>query len=622
MALGLRKIILILVLLLSANCFAATKYVSSTGSGTGNTVDDPMPFPAAITECTAGNIYTMASGTYTATSAVPFTMTANPASVATFQSTSGNPDDVIITNNGSVNMSIMRQSCSNIAINNVTIDAGTGRYCIQDWSAGAKGGLSCTGVKFTSAVNNNAYAMILSSCVLLSPTYTNCSFTASANSMGVYMLGSIGTATVTNCQFSTAGASGPMILYAATAGTLNISSGSFTSSSLTGGTAAIDLRPTTAAGTININGGSLSINGTANGIKYTQAAVPSDVNINGMTLRHTGTGNSLISLPGGRACSVTNNTLISSAASAPLIAAGVSGCGGITVTGNSVWLEKGSTTFGIYVYDYWTSALVANNTVEANNIDPNIGSGIAVGKDAATPGGNMGVASVHDNNVFTVGTSTDFGHGLLIGSGANDVNCYNNKVLLPSATATGLNLGLVVKAEGGNYHNNIIVGPDAVLWKGGGLNKLWNENYVSNKRYTISWATDTDKSHDNNVMNCIIDGSGGTVTLMALTVGDFNNMFNWNCMRSGSVSLANFAGSNITTLAGLRTYWSDKLFPGNDANSFLADPCFTNTATNDYSLKSASLCINAANDGNDIGAVDYTAIRTGNNSKGFFDFGW
>lgn len=311
------------------------------------------------------------------------------------------------------------------------------------------------------------------------------------------------------------------------------------------------------------------------------------------TINHTGTGNNPININTGLDVAITNNTITSSAAQKIVQAIGTTGSGRIKVTGNTITGNNGVNAFGIYVYDFWTNVLVANNALVSHN-NAAVMSGVGVGKDAATAGGAMGQVVVHDNTFEATGTTAVMGHGILIGSGADGADVYKNKALLVDEAASTANIGMVLKSERCTVHHNVVQGFRGLYLKGCGNNNIYNNTAISNGTYALSWITDTDQPKDNSLINNIF--VGGTYTIYAETAGHFNNRLDYNCYVSGSTAFSAFDGSGAvkqTTLAGLKAYraaLTDSLWTDNDSHSIGIDPQFIDTTY--FRLGLGSPCLN------------------------------
>jgi parallel beta-helix repeat protein len=247
----------------------------------------------------------------------------------------------------------------------------------------------------------------------------------------------------------------------------------------------------------------------------------------------------------------------------------------------------------INVGQYATHCEVIGNTI--NNAG--VGYGVIVGLDADTSAHHLGAVWVLSNTV--TGTTGESGHGILLGAGVNYAECAKNTISLTALNTSGLNIGIVVKGEGINIHDNLVKAYRCIYLKGGSRNKITNNTCYSTGGYALTWGISTDNPENNTITNNIFDASGGLYSVYIIDGSHGNNYLDYNCYTAGSSGLMHDHGTTSdytwTTWKAQITTWSlaDLFWAENDAHSIEADPQFIDAANGNFKPRNSNLRIDA-----------------------------
>jgi hypothetical protein len=557
----------------------------------------PYTLKTAMAESTAGDVYNLADGTYTLAAAPNDWLFSSetPASTATFQSTSGNPAACKITSDGSGSGSVYIFNSNNIAFRNITIDDGGLEGAALYLRTNSATNVTATFTNCPIIASGTAGVLIVeSSTGTVTATFTNCNLTVSGTATGLYpQSGGKGAITWTGGTWANSGTGflclevdGSGLDLSGVTATCSSTGGFFRSTLQTTGTADINIHGNTVTSTSN-NASSYVVRvSTTAPANYTGWLSFYD---NAMTKDGTD-GYAIFLIESANKLKIYDNTLICDNAGAAGTKGGVNAIATaasnhIYVADNTITGRDGCVNWAIIVSGYWTNTYVVGNTVTSASNSAAM-HGIRVGADAATEANVMGQVVVCDNTLAVSGTTTLFGHGFLIGSGADGTEFYNNEARLPTSNSAAI-LGLVVKCERSNIHHNIIRGYQALYLKGGGKNKIYNNVIIASYGNGIKILTDTDVSKDNVIYNNIIDASAGAYTIFSETAGHFNNRYDYNCYQVGSSGLATFdnGATAKATLATVQAYWAeltDTVWTDNDTNSISVTPQYLASTVHDY----------------------------------------
>ena len=366
------------------------------------------------------------------------------------------------------------------------------------------------------------------------------------------------------------------------------------------GKMAIEIESTSALLTLTMTNCNVTVSSTCRGL-FAYAASIATLTITGGTWTHTGSNGSLLDVRSAAQVKVSGVTFDSTQPTGDIVSFKATAASSrLSITGCTVIGRAANGNWAIYAADYWTNVYIANNSIfSLNNADPVGLAGICCGYDADTTANPMGQVIVHDNLVQSTGSTAHSSHGMLLGSGADGAQFYNNTILLCTEAGSGVNIGMVFKAERCIVHHNIITGSRGLLCKGASYSNISYNTIKALETYAISidpGATNTIPSKCNNFENNIIDATAGTYAIYENQIfgagGDpIDNRFDFNCYFLGTAK-AGYFGSDKADLAALKTYWAavtNTLWILNDANSIVADPQLSGT----FTLGAASPCLNA-----------------------------
>ncbi len=182
-------------------------------------------------------------------------------------------------------------------------------------------------------------------------------------------------------------------------------------------------------------------------------------------------------------------------------------------------------------------------------------------------------------------------------------NCYGFEVAYNTFISNRNNNrrgGICIEGCYNNIHHNFIKSKDTLRLSGGRYNKFqYNTCYVIGQR-GVYWSNSQGGNipQRNIITNNIFDASGGGVWAVGssddVITDPCDNYINYNCYNAGSSGVARLDGTTYNTIAAMTAKWKawSDVWPGNDANSIIADPQFMNAANEDFRLKSTSPCLN------------------------------
>lgn len=311
----------------------------------------------------------------------------------------------------------------------------------------------------------------------------------------------------------------------------------------------------------------------ASGVLLSQTGDYDTLVFTGGTWTGTGTGNTYLvyCLSAATSLTISGVTMATAETAEMVYLVATSASGSCTFTNNTLTTTATGGNYAVYIADYWTGVTVSGNTVTSNDNATKI-SGIAVGSDAASTDHVMtGPFLIHDNVVTHSGTTAVFGHGYLLGSGANGARFYDNIGILPidtgdaTADPANVDIGLVVKAENCYIYDNYISGCRGLLLKGAANNRITNNYFRANTLYAASWLTDdTNEASGNTLRYNVFDATQGTYCIYGATTGTFNNKFDYNTYYYlGKAKAGYVSETDYNTLVLLQAGWAN----GNDINS-------------------------------------------------------
>jgi len=217
--------------------------------------------------------------------------------------------------------------------------------------------------------------------------------------------------------------------------------------------------------------------------------------------------------------------------------------------------------------------------------------------------------TINNNRIYSIGAFDISGHGILIGSGINYGQVYNNALYFKSSGSG--NIGIVIKGTHNDVYGNIVSAARGIDIKGGESNNIYNNTVYAKSLYALQFDTSgcypTDPPNtcyygkSNTIKNNIFDARDGTYTVyysQDYASLNSNNFLDYNLYYSGSTALAWDSTQSINNLQSLRTVWSGLSAPYNtsDTNSLEGDPNFIDTSSNNFSLMNTSSAINAGTD--------------------------
>lgn len=280
---GIRVVILMAVL--AGVGFSATKYVdiydgaahadnlddgsSATNAAYGEAGVGPMTLKQAMAESGAGNIYTLADGTYTyGASPNDWTISSEtPATPCHFVSTDGADGCIIAGSATATNGIVTLLNSSNIHFENITItDSGLGagvNACthIRSSATAVLIGIEFTGCIFTASKSAGYCSYIIANSTgKVSVSFTNCNFTTSGGAFGLSALaGDVGTISISGGTWTSTNTGTTVLLNIAGADTSCTVTGVTMTTSETG--SVITLIPTVAAGSLTFTNNTITVTG-------------------------------------------------------------------------------------------------------------------------------------------------------------------------------------------------------------------------------------------------------------------------------------------------------------------------------------------------------------------------
>lgn len=306
-------------------------------------------------------------------------------------------------------------------------------------------------------------------------------------------------------------------------------------------------------------------------------------------------------------------------------------------------IVTGNYTTDCYNFVKVTDSNIPFAEIENNNIHKS-GTGVAffIGKPSGAGTNVLRGWKIKNNTVTKDVATTTAGHIALFGTNTYGLEFTNNKcisadvnVAHPLADYAIMDLG-----KYNNLINNYIRAANAIFLYNdatssyGHFGKIQNNTIYGTAGSCIYWSTGGYAPAGYEITNNIIDASGGAAYAISDngTNAHYDNHLNYNCYKAGSSGVARYDGTTYSSIADITAKWAtwSEMWPNNDANSIIADPCFVHGPRGNYYLSQIasgqafdSPCVDAgSNTATNLGMDVFTTRTDSIGDTGIVDMGY